>query len=241
MAFKTMDMIGTHWKVREQEAPGMWQDYEFGVPGKYLECDEHFHRYAAADWTVTAAGGGTAALATSAPCVGGVLLVTTANADDDLVSLQRVGHAFVPTAGTKIYFEARMQASEATSLDWFCGLAITDTTPLSIADCIMFQKDDGDTQIDFKTIASAASSSTDNNIGTFAAATYLKVGFKITGTGLVEYYLNGVRKGSFSGNIPAVPLRITLGHQDGDTGAALGALTSSWDFVIGCQEIPSYV
>ncbi len=220
---------------------GMWQDYEFGVPGKYFVLYEDFDHYVAGDWTVTAAGGGTAALATAAPCLGGVLRVTTANADDDLVSLQRVGNCVVPPAGSKIYFEASFQTLEATQMDWVVGLGITDTTPLAIADSIVFQKDDGDTQVDFKTVASASSSSQDSNIATFAAATNICVGFKVTGTSQVEYYVNGAKKGTFLGNIPAVPLRVTLAHQDGDTGAALGALTSSWDYVICCQERIGYV
>ena len=173
-------------RIANVSQPSMWDDFEFGAPYNYSVYFNDFHTYVAGDWTVTAAGGGTAALATTAPCVGGVLLMTTANADDDLVSLQKVGHGFVPTAGSKIYFETRIQTSEATQQDWVFGLGITDTTPLAIGDCIVFQKDDGDTQIDFKTIASASSSSSDNNIATHAAATYVKLGFKVTGTSSVE-------------------------------------------------------
>lgn len=222
-------------RIENKDQPSMWDGFQFGRPGLYQMYFDDFHQYVAGDWTVTAAGGGTAALATSAPCVGGVLRLTTANADDDLVSLQRVGHAFVPTAGSTIYFETRIQTSEATQQDWVFGLGITDTTPLAIGDCILFQKDDGDTQIDFKTISSSGATSQDSNIATHAAATYVKLGFKVIGTSQVDYWVNDVKKGSFATNIPTVPLRVTMAIQDGDTGAALGALTGSVDYVMVAQ------
>ena len=101
-------------------------------------------------------------------------------------------------------------------------------------DGIYFRKDDGDTQIDFETNASSVAS-TETNIGAFAAATYITAGFKVTGTTLVEYYLNGVLQGSFNTNIPAVPLRPTIHVQDGDTAGAVGAITMSVDYV-ACSQ-----
>lgn len=73
-------------------------------------------------------------------------------------------------------------------------------------------------------------------IATFAADTYIKVGFRITGTSLVEYWVNDVYQGSFNTNIPTVPLRITRHFQDGDTGAALGSLTLSEDYIFVAQK-----
>jgi len=227
-------------KVAEQSSAGMWQDYEFGVPGKYSVYNNDFHQYVSADWTVTETdAAATQALASVAPCVGGVLLITDTNADNDAVSMQLLGHAFVPTAGTKLYFEARFQASEATSIDILFGLVATDTTPLANANGIYFIKPDDGASLDFVTNSSSVSS-TETSTATFVANTYFKVGFKVTGTSLVEYYVNDVKQGEFNTNIPTAPLRVTMHVQDGDTAAALGALTASVDYVIVAQERPGY-
>lgn len=218
----------------------MWDGFEFGTPGKYVTYFDDFHTFTAADWTVTNAGGSTQALATAAPCVGGVLLTTLGNADNTNVSMQKLGHSFVPTEGTKIYFEARLQTSEATQMDWLVGLVITDTDPMtSYTEGISFRKDDGDTSIDFNTTIGSASSE-ETAIGTFAANTYVKVGFLITGTSQVDYWVNDVLQGTKTTHLPTAPLRVTAHFQDGDTGAALGALTASWDYVFVAQERPGY-
>ena len=67
--------IDAKWlKVAEQVSAGMWQDFEFGVPGKYAVYFEDFFTYQATDWTVTETdAAATEALATAAPTVGGVL------------------------------------------------------------------------------------------------------------------------------------------------------------------------
>ena len=225
---------GEYLEVKRQDQSSMWDGYRFGRPLLFNEWIEDFNNYTAGDWTVTDVGANTQALATAAPTVGGVLLITLANADNNTTSMQKVGHSFVPTVGTNIWFEARLQMSEVTQSDFLVGLVVTDTTPLANTDGIYFRKDDGDTQIDFETNASSVAS-TETNIGTFAAATYVRVGFKITGTTLVEYYVNDVLQGSFNTNIPAVPLRPTIHAQDGDTGGAVGAITMSVDYMAVSQ------
>ena len=215
----------------------MWDGYEFGVPGKYAEYREDFLYYRAADWTVTDVGANTRALATTAPTVGGVLLITLANADDNLTSMQKVGHSFVPTPGSTIWYEVCFQALEATQCDWLFGLVISDTSPLANAEGVYFRKDDGDTNIDCESNIST-SASTLTGVATFAADTYERLGFKITGTSKVEFYRNGVKVGEVTSRIPTAPLRPTLYFQDGDTAAALGALTCSVDSIVCIQSRP---
>lgn len=222
-------------RIKRTDQTDVWDNYEFGKPSNFSCYFDDFHQYVAADWTITDTGVNTRALATSAPCVGGVLLTTLANADDNASSMQRVGHAFVPTPGSIIYFEARYQISEATESDFLIGLVATDTTPLANANGIYFRKDDGDTNLDFETNASSTAS-TETGIATVAANTYLKIAYRVTGTSLVEYYVNDVKQGEFNTNIPTVPLRVTIHTQDGDTGATVGAITSSIDYVFVAQK-----
>ncbi len=232
-----MNLDAESIKITRTDQVGMWQGFEFGIPSKFSTYFDDFMQYVAGDWTVTETdAAATEALAAAAPCANGVLLITNANADNNLVSLQRVGHAFVPTAGKNIYFEIRFQSNEATQVDLLAGLVITDTDPVtSITDGIVFRKDDGDTNIDFATTLGSATS-TETAIGTLAADTYVKLGFKVTGISLVEYYVNDVKQGELSTNIPsAIPLRVTFSTQDGDTAAAVGAETASIDYVFVAQ------
>jgi len=223
-------------KVFKLKDVGLWSGYEFGRPGKVATYLEEFFYYVAADWTVTETdAAATEALATAAPTLGGVLLITNVNADDNVVGLQKVGHSFDPQAGTNIWCEVGFQGSEATQSDWLVGLVVTDTTPLANTDGIYFRKDDGDTNIDFET-NSGSTASTETAIATFAADTYVVVGFKVTGLTLVEYYVNGVKQGEFNTNITSVPLRVTLHFQDGDTAGAVGAQTASVDYVVCAQS-----
>ena len=214
---------------------GLWDGFVFGKPGTVATYMEDFFYYVAADWTVSDTGANTQALATADPTLGGVLLITLANADNNLSSLQKIGHSFDPQAGTNIWCEAGFRASEATQSDFIFGLIVTDTTPLANTDGIYFRKDDGDTQIDFETNATSVAS-TETNIAAFAADTYIRVGFKVTGTTLVEYYFNDVLQGSFNTNITSVPLRVTFHIQDGDTAGAVGAQTASVDYAICAQS-----
>ena len=232
----TSQSIDAKWlKIEQSGVEDMWEGYEYGVPGKYVEYIEDFFYYVAADWTVTETNAGaTQALAVAAPTVGGVLLITNTAVENDAVSMQKVGHSFTPTAGTNIWFEAVFQNSSATQCDWLVGLVATDTTPLSNANGIYFRKDDGDLLIDFETNASSVVS-TETGVGTDADATYVRVGFKVTGTSLVEYYVNGIKQGEFNTNIPTVPLRVTVHFQDGD---GAGAKTMSVDYLACVQSRP---
>ncbi len=219
-------------KDSQNSLSSMWQGVDFGPGSSYCWYIEDFMTYVAGDWTVTETdAAATQALATSAPCASGVLLITNANADNNLVSMQKLGHSFTPTAGTNLYFEARFQVSTATQVDVLFGLVATDTDPItSIVDGIVFRKDDGDTYIDFAA-TNTSTTSTETELATFVADTYVTVGFKVTGISLVEYYVNGAKQGELSTNIPTVPLQVTMAFQDGDTGAAIGAQTMSVDYV----------
>jgi hypothetical protein len=197
-------------RIGNTDQPSMWDGFQFGRPTLYHGFFEDFDYHVAANWTITLVNSSTPPLATSAPTVGGVLSMVNTGAQNDLISMQKVGHSFVPTAGSTIYFECRFQLSSATNAVAVCGLGITDTSPQSTADCLYFQKPGAATTLTFHTDTTAGGQSIDNNVGTLADATYVKVGFKVTGTSQVEYWVNDVKKGTFNSNITAVPLRPTL-------------------------------
>ena len=58
---------------------------------------------------------------------GGVVTITTNEADDDSMELQMNGEAFAVNARNDMWFSIRMKLSDADACDWFVGLATTDT------------------------------------------------------------------------------------------------------------------
>jgi len=206
----------------------MWEGYEFGRPTSMYRSFEDFDRYAAGDWTITETNASATEALTNE--INGVLLITNTAADDDRVTMQKVGESYLPAANKTIFFEARFKISEATQSDFLIGLVITDTTPLANSNGIYFRKDDGDTNLDFETNASSVAS-TDAGIHTVVADTYIKVGFKVTGTGLVEYYVNESKKGQFLVNIPITEITPTIHLQNGDGNAR----TASIDYIFVAQ------
>jgi len=213
----------------------MWDGIEWGSPAvmsRWMIYQNHFNTYAAGDWTVTeTAGGATQALEDAA---GGRLLLTNTNTENDLVGMQLGSEAFLAAAGKRIYFEIKFQYSEATEMDWTVGLVDTDTgIPLSaISEGIYFQKDDASTNIHFA-CSNSSVESIETGVATAAAATDIRLGFKVTGTGLVEYWVNGVKKGQLTTNIPTAETRLSFAIAAGSAHAR----TASIDYVIGAQEL----
>lgn len=206
----------------------MWEGYKFGVPNYYSNFIEDYFQYVAGDYTVTTTGTGTAALSTTEQH--GCLLLTNSAADDDALSLQRVGHAFAAVAGKKLYFEARAKISDATQSDFLIGLVATDTTPLANANSICFRKDDGDTNIDFSVSASSVVSDA-AAAGTLTTG-FIKYGFMVNGVTSVDYWINDVKIGTITTALPTAALRATIHVQNGEAVAKLGTI----DYIYVAQE-----
>ena len=208
----------------------MWDDYELGFSkSKYAEYYDDFFNYVAGDWTVTETGSGTRAITDA---VSGVLLITNAAGASDLNNLQKVGEAFLPAAGKKIWFESRFYIADVSSSTVIMGLAITDTSlGASIPANGIWLSNTGDSALAFVSRASSASS-TETGLITTADNTYVKVGFKVTGTGLVEYWVNDVYQGSVTTNVPVTELRVSFCVNNGTTAAEILAI----DYIRAVQE-----
>ena len=150
--------------------------------------------------TLVEAGAGESTI-TKPDGVDGGLLFTTDAAENDGISLQLKGESFKLTTGCKaLYFYARLQANEATQLDWLTGLCITDTTLLGgMTDGIYFEKLDGNTTMSCTTEKNSTETQTDS-IGTFAAATDVEVEFYYDGAA-VEFFVNGASVARHTTNI----------------------------------------
>lgn len=191
---------------------------------------EDFDYYTAADWTVTTVGAATGALADED---GGVLLLTNAALDNDSEFYNKVGESFLFETGKKVWFEIRFKASDATQSDIVAGLQITDTTPLDVTDGVFFQKDDGDTNIDFY-VEKDNTATTATAVTTLADDTYIRLSFYYNGVDAVEYFVDGVRQGSLATtNLPDdEELTISFGIQNGEAVAK----TMSIDYILAAKE-----
>jgi len=201
----------------------------FGLPDptEFHTYFEDFDTYTAGDWTVTETQAGATQALTDGD--GGQLLLTNSAADNDLVSLQKVGESFKFEAGKKLWFKARFKVSDATQSDFVVGLVITDTTPLDVTDGVFFMKDDGDTNLDFhveknNTATSATAIAT---VGT----SFFTVGFYYNGVDKVHYFVDGVEKGysAVTNLVDDEELAVTVAIQNGE--AAAKTMTVDYIFV----------
>jgi len=145
------------------------------------------------DWTVTRveAGLGGESTVTRTDAVGGALLVTTDNAENDGVNMQQIGEAFELTSDQHLYFGAfGLKLSDATQSDFFVGLAITDTDILGgVTDRIGFEKLDGSTDVKFM-LEKDSTETLSSALVTAANNTAVDLEFYFDGS-TVEVFVNG--------------------------------------------------
>lgn len=208
-----------------------WGDFPAFSPSKAHTYFNDFDTYTAADWTVTETqAGATQALADGD---GGLLLLTNSAADDDIVSLQKVGESFLFASGKKLWFEGRFKVSDATQSDFVIGLLITDTTPLDVTDGVYFSKADGSTALSFSVEKNNTATSA-TSIATVANNTFLKVAFFFDGESYVYYYINDVMTGKVAiTNLPDdEDLTVSFAIQNGEAAAK----TMTVDYVFAAKE-----
>lgn len=161
------------------------------------------------DWTVVKDTNATANV--GADVVGGVLdLTSQATTDNDGASVQG-NEIFLPAAGKSVWFETRLQCNDADQTDICVGLTVNFATNpeamLTATDRIVFQVDDGNASILCKTEASGTETSTDSGID-LVDNEYVTLGFLVSGTGLVEFYINHRLVARHTTNIPATELAV---------------------------------
>lgn len=139
-------------------------------------------------YTCTLVNASTAALTGQA---GGALLITTAGAENDGVSMQLKGESFKLASGKPLYFGAKFKISDATQSDFLVGLCITDTALLGgMTDGVYFRKVDGSTDVNFVLEKNSTETSTAAAILT-ADTSYHILEFLFDGSS-ITYYVDGV-------------------------------------------------
>lgn len=185
---------------------------------------------ATTSWAVNATGTGTFALTDGD---GGQALITNAAADDDRLFFQKKGECFLFETGKQMWFDARFKVSDATQSDIILGLQITDTTPLAVSDGVYFYKADGAATADF-IVTKASTATTNSAVATVVSATFIRLGFYYNGASNIDYFVDGVRKGSsVTTNLPTTEeLTVSFGLQNGEAVAK----TMTIDYIFAAKE-----
>lgn len=173
---------------------------------------EEFATYTVGDWIPQTTGS-----IAQTDVIGGGLLLTTGGSEGNAEELQKRGEAYQLVTDKPLWFEAMLQVSEATQIDFMIGLCITDTSALAaVSDGIYFMKDDEDTNIDYH-CEKGNSDTTDVTGIAIVAATDTRFGLKFDGAGAVEYWLDGSQVARSSVYVPDDELLcVTCGVSAGD-------------------------
>ena len=210
-------------------SPALWakqpRDFQdlsvgFGITDDFLTFDDENK------WVLTQATAGTAALDVAAK--GGVLLLDSASSTNNQGVQGQLGGAagassFIPSATSKIYYEARIKAADigSTTCQVFAGLAIVDTSVFASA------ANSTANHIGYEAINSTAVGIHSEKAGTRSSTasahtlvddTYVKLGFVVDGLTSVTPFVNGVAKTAITTNIPIVALTPSfVCHSSGTT------------------------
>ena len=231
-------MTITHFPNGVSDAAGSTFAGSFPAPSplKHHQYLNDFDVFTAGDWTVTALDGGTDSgeVTAVADADGGVLTVTTNDADNDNVCLEAQGESWKFESGKKLWLAARFKVEDADDSDFYFGLHATDTNPFSTAPAqrAYFLLAEGAATVTFN----MDDTSTDASSGTVATLvddTYVELAAYYDGSTTVHLYADGAEVTQMTGvSIPSTELALGFGVA---TGAA-ETRTLSVDYVWAAKE-----
>jgi hypothetical protein len=189
------------------------------------------------DWTVVKDSSASAAIA--ADVVGGaVTLSSQATTDNDGASIQG-NEIFAVASGKDIWFETKITPTDAEgdAMDICIGLTVNFATNpeamLTAADRIVFQVDDGDSNIDCVTEKDGTATTTDSGVD-IASGTAVTLGLHVKSTGSVEFFVNRSLVATHTANIPDDE-NLALGAME-LSGSATGTKSMNIDYIFAAQD-----
>jgi hypothetical protein len=188
--------------------------------------------------TVTEAGAGDAAAAylTGTGAGGGVLSLTTDAADNDLIFAQRKGESYLLAAGKPCAFKIKFALTDASAnadsiaqVEWYAGLMITDTDPLSstagdgVTDGIFFMSEDGTQDIKFHVQKNTSAGQLSTTLSsTLTVATMTSFAFNFDGSRYISIFKDDVYvtaidlTATLTTYLPDAPLTVSFGVKNGE-------------------------
>jgi hypothetical protein len=155
-------------------------------------------------WDITKvdSGGDNASIVSCTDGQGGLLTITTDNAENDGVALQSKVEPFNIDESKETFFETRIKAGDPTQTDWLCGLAIKDTTPFAgLSDSITFKCDDGSTAIRLVSETNMSGSIVSASVTAVASMsddTFVKLGYHFDGFSNIKVFTDDVHVATLS-------------------------------------------
>ena len=189
------------------------------------------------DWTLVKDSSATGAI--GADLVNGTVVLTSqATTDNDGASIQG-NEIFAVSSSRDIWFETKLFITDAEgdAMDVCVGLTVNFATNpeamLTAADRIVFQIDDGDSNIDCVTEKDGTATTTDSGVD-IASGTYVTLGFHVKGTGSVEIFVNRNLVATHTANIPDDE-NLTIGAME-LSGSATGTKSMTIDYLFAAQN-----
>ena len=189
------------------------------------------------DWTLIKDSSATAALGADAES-GTLVLTSQATTDNDGASVQG-NEIFAMASGRDIWFETKVTPTDAegSAMDICIGLTVNFATNpeamLTAADRIVFQVDDGDSNIDCVTEKDGTATTTDSGIDV-ESGTAVTLGFHVKGTTSVEFFVNRNLVATHTDNLPDNE-NLAIGAME-LSGSATGTKSMAIDYLMAVQN-----
>jgi hypothetical protein len=191
-------------------------------PAQFHDFWEDFNYYDSAEWTVTTTEGGSGTASEAIQDAdGGVLKVTNDDFSTDNDYLQFGSETLLMESGKKTWFTSRWKASNATNSTLHMGMMITDTSPADVSEGVYFRIDgDGNLDVYVEEENSAKSASA---VYSVTDDTYVTTSWYYNGVDEVQYFVDGVQRGTISVADSDMPLDTADDHLTQSFGVANGA------------------
>jgi len=189
------------------------------------------------DWTLIKDSSATAALGADAES-GTLVLTSQATTDNDGASVQG-NEIFAMASDRDIWFETKLTPTDAegSAMDICVGLTVNFATNpeamLTAADRVVFQVDDGDSNIDCITEKDGTATTTDSGID-IASGTAVTLGFHVKGTTSVEFFVNRLLVATHTANLPDNE-NLAIGAME-LSGSATGTKSMAIDYLMAVQN-----
>lgn len=204
------------------------------------------------DFLVTQDGSGSRVVSDAGN--GGLLKISPATGAGDFQSLQWNGETCVVAQDRIFKFAIRFRCNDTDDLDFFVGLATTDTTGTTkgpVLDSIGsaatnveqvgFCKTDSTSSASFKAICTDDTAQTITSaVGTLTDDTFVELAFEFKGgtNGYVRYFVNGVLVATHTTNLPDVGIALTPTIEIGSpTGTTATYFEVDWIALMG-ERLP---
>ena len=157
------------------------------------------------EWLVTNIDGGTdngETIVVGDDNHGGVLVITTNDANNDATSIQLNGESIALSAGRRIHYSTRVKIGDVSTTDWAFGLAVADTDILGgVTDALMFRCPDATGDIDTVAEKDSTETAADSTVDA-ADDTFQKFEIIIVGTTTATFMIDGVVVANVTTNLP---------------------------------------